>query len=1042
VRRTGFVLLLFFASGLSCLVYELLWFRFLSLVLGNTIQASTAVLAAFMTGTALGSLVIGRLMDRMSIHPLRVYAALEAGIGVFALILPVSLPALTPLYRTLYRASGEGRAWLPFVRFSISFLLLLVPTTLMGGTLPALARHFVTASREIASRLGSLYAANTLGGVVGTMLCGFALLPGLGMAGTNLYAATVSLTVAVVAFSRAGATREDPVQEETHSAPRDLQPVCGTAPWKGWVLVTCFALGFGGLALEVIWFRILLLVFGSTTYAFTVMLASFLSGIAAGSASLRRRASHTKAPLVWLSCTVLACSLAIAVTAGAVERLPWIYLKGLVFFGLTWKADIASRVAVSAALMMPTTILLGAAFPLVARLQITELGSIGRGVGTVYATNTAGAMAGAFVGGFCLIPYHGMQRSLHEIAVFIGLFGGLSLLKASAWPFRRRLIVAASLLGGLTAIGATAHPWDRKLLSAGVYMSPASYISADRRILLSQALADLRVLYYQEGKTATVSVLDAEGAAKYLRIDGKTEISTLNPDRRLGRMMGHLPMLFHPEPRIVMNIGLGAGLTVAGLAAHDATRIDVAEIEPLVANATRLFSAENHNVLSDPRLHLIFNDGRNHLLLTDRVYDVITSDPFEPTVGGAANLFTLEHFRAARDRLAPKGIMCQYLPLYEMEWSELGSILKAFTTVFSHVTVWYTGRDAIALGTQEHLIIDADRLMGRLAKPGVRDQLHDVGLDDPYRLLGTFVFDVERNRELPWDLAPNTDAFPYVEFSAPKKRWLDTTPDNIRRLLQLMRPLPEDIIYPSQDAHLKTEAFRTAQELAMESTLEAERGNWQFSYSLASETLSTDPKNPLAVDVLVSWHLREAALLRSPSHVSPELEHYKKARALDPGTMGPFLGLAQAYLDLRQWSEARSWVNRGLTMYPESLELRLCAAAIARGEGRIGEAEEQAASVLRDFPDSTRALLALAEAETARGGVAMAEMHLQKVLEQDGGDAEAHFLMAQIGSRTARIEMSHRHLERALTYGGPSYRERARADPLLRQLLQAQKSSR
>jgi spermidine synthase len=796
------------------------------------------VLAAFMAGLGGGSLAFASWLDRTRTSALRAYALMEWGIAASALALPLLPGVLLPVLETLYRSEASPPA-LAGVRFAGALLFLIVPTALMGGTLPALARHRVTRAAAAERPLAALYAANTWGGLAGTLLCGFVLIPALGMRRTNLLAVLLNAVVGLAAWvlaSRGGG--RGPIEE---APAREA----GRVPRL--VLAAFFVSGLAALATEVIGVRVLLLVFGSTTYAFTVMLATFLAGIGLGSALmalwLRRRppATTTATAVVLLASAVL-----LLAASASVDRLPALYLEALRLAGATWAGDVAARTLVSLVFLLPVAALFGAMFPLVAGEEVRRRGSAARGVAAAYAANTAGAILGSLAGGFALLPALGMQKSLGAVALLLASTG-LAVL-ASGRP--RPALIATALAVTTAALALASRPWDRKLLSAGVYMAPHAFLGPHPGRTLREALARQRLTFFREGKTATVSVVELPGSIRSFRVDGKTEISDLPADRRLGRMMGHLPMLLHPAPRAAVNIGLGAGLTVGALAAHPLTTIDVVEIEPEVAGAARMFSAENHDVLSDPRLRLVVNDGRNHLLLTDRRYDVVTSDPFEPTVAGAASLFTLEHFRLGRDRLAPGGIMCQWLPLYELGPAEFDSIARTFAMVFPSVSVWFTGRDTLLIGSMQPPVVDLERVAARMREPAVRRDLADVGYDDPYRLLGSFLYTVDGPDDFPPGVAINTDDVPVIEFAAPKRRWLSTVPAHLQRLLPRKQAPPPFVVFPTDEARRQAERSFAAQTLAMHALVEAHLSGPEAARPLAMECERLDPGNPLAAELL------------------------------------------------------------------------------------------------------------------------------------------------------------------------------------------------
>ncbi len=962
-RRFWIVVGLFFLSGLSALVYEILWVRLLGLVFGNTVQATTTVLAAFMAGLALGSFFVGRWLDKRSLDPLLVYAGLELGIAVCAILFPLYLNALTPVYRWLYHATDGSGFWLVLARFAACSVFLVIPSAMMGGTLPALAKAMVERTEEVGQRLGVLYAVNTFGGVLGTVLCGFLLIPSLGTQWTNFLSAGLNGLVALAAWRLAktsgasGSTRTTTEPAVTKSDP--LPPVTPVLNPR-LILAAYFVSGLAALALEVIWTRVLLLVFGSTTYAFTVMLAIFLTGIAIGSALMQRwvdRARNLEGLLGGLLCVG---ALVVLGMTFLVDWLPFCYLQIIGKIGMTWKGDIVGRITVSVLFMLLPTLVFGGIFPVIARLVVRELSHVGRGVGEAYAANTVGAIAGSLLGGFALLPLFGMQRSI-EIVAGIMILTGLAVLGcAMKKTGKKRLCWVVGSVAAFVALISTSKPWDKKILATGAYYKPHYYLSGKGMVTLRDRLADDRLLFYREGKTSTIAVQLVNGYRKGLRVDGKPEISTAPVDRRIGRLLGHLPMLLHHNPQTVFNLGLGGGFTSAGLAAHPVRQIDIAEIEPCVAEAARHFAGENRNLLDDPRVHLIFNDGRNHLLLTDQKYDVITSDPLEPVVSGAASLFTVDHFRIARARLAPGGLMCQWIPLYEMQLPEYQSIMRSFTAVFPHVSVWFTGTDSILIGSEKPLTIDVGAMAARMNDPRVQNDLRDIGLDDPHRLLGCFVSLIENGGEFPPTIPLNTDNFPYIEFSTPKKRWAPTEAQNLLFFTQ-RRQFPIHARFPDTSSERRGRDFFKVQTLVLDALYLLQNGKRKDATTLARQAITLDSDNPFAIEILIRSNDILAQRARQNGQTEEELGHYQEILALDPTAMEGLLPLAKRNFELGKMDQAETYATRALASYPEAPEAKLVLAQIYKARNNIEESERLLRALVADYPDYAPARAALEE---------------------------------------------------------------------------------
>ncbi|MCP3982765.1 MAG: hypothetical protein GY723_00155 [bacterium] len=824
---------LFFASGFSALVYEVLWARQLVLVFGNTVDATTTVLATFMGGLALGGVAGGRIAARLESPPLKVYAGLEAGIAVFALGFPMYLQALLPVYQWIYPTVATSPAAVTGMRFVMVSIYLALPAALMGATLPILVRATAPQEGQAAASLGGLYAANTAGGVLGVVLTGFLLIPSLGLSSTSMVAVAINLAVAAAGWSLASRSESRPAV-----ASRTVTPT----PERMAAQAAIFATGMFGLALEVIWTRILLLVFGSTVYAFSVMLATFLTGIALGATISRRFATRVHNPSSWIALVPLLLAIAAGVAAHMVDLLPTVFLATVVQWDLSWRGDILGRALVSAIVLLPTSLLLGAMFPLVIRVGPSEPGPLARWTGTIYAYNTAGAILGSVTAGFLLVPMLGTLNSLRALSAALGLLG---LVLAWRTEFRVRATLVAVTIGILLA---SLHPWDVSTM----------FMRRGQLAQFSQATKVKRTIkYHAEGKISTVTVTEVPGVGmKLLRVDGKIEMTTKPIDVRLGKLLAHLPMLLHPNPENVFNLGLGAGLTVGALSTHGPSVIDVAELEPHMVEAARFFEKENQGVLDHDNLRILFQDGRNHLLMTRRSYDVLASDPLEPVVGPAASLFTREHFEVARSRLAPGGLMSQWIPLYELGPREFTSILKAFVGTFEHVTLFLTGGDAILIGSEEALDLDADRIEKRMEVPAVRDDLMSIGFHSVSRLLGSYVTEIGPEHTLAMDVLENTDDRPYLEFAAPKLQRVDTWSTNLRRLLTWKKSPPPGATQGVRDA------FRS-QKFWLQARMALKERDLKRSHQLLRRSLKLDPGNPLAQEQLREWEAMRAAAQRA-----------------------------------------------------------------------------------------------------------------------------------------------------------------------------------
>lgn len=787
----------FFLSGATALVYEVVWLRMLGLLFGHTVYAVTTVLAAFMAGLGLGSLLFGRRAPRLG-DPIRTYGVMEVGIGLYAALTPWLLRAISTVYVDLHRAVDLSYDAFSFVQFLVVFSLLLVPTTLMGGTLPILSQVIVAQGDAMARPVGLLYALNTFGAVLGVALAGYSLLPGLGNRTTLWLAAAANVAVGLVAMLYSAKARA--TAAGATGRPLSRAVLAGASRSGVWPVVALGVSGAASMIYEVAWTRALSLVIGSSTYAFTAMLLVFLGGIAGGAALyawLRGRRRATPAGFAGLQ---IGIGLTVAIALLVFERMPELFLLGVKWSDSPRFVQ-AVQLAVSAAALLPSTVLIGATFPCAAGVAGGGPTAAGRHVGRLYAANTLGAIAGTVLAGFVLVPTVGMHSAITIGAALNFLLGAALLVRvrpATAWPR------AAAAATGLAGVGVLFLPiWDLRTISSG----PAVY--AKRYLAVDGASAAREVLFYRDGPSATVTVERAAGFLSLL-VNGKVDASTAPADMPTQLMLGHLPLLLHPAPRTVLVIGLGSGITAGAVARHPVQHLDVVEIEPAVVEASRFFRAENGDVLSDPRVRVVVGDARSFLLTAPTRYDVITSEPSNPWIGGIASLFSLEFFQLARQHLQPGGIMLQWIHAYNLLPQDLRTVVETFRTVFPALSVWQVGPgDFLLLGRAEPAPIDLNVIKARYdTNPTVRQDLERMRMGGWAGILGYFVLGAGDAGRYASHADVNTDDRLSLEFSAPRALYLDTHAENARALRSFgTASLPE--VTPGSLAELENADVRS-----------------------------------------------------------------------------------------------------------------------------------------------------------------------------------------------------------------------------------------
>ncbi len=726
-RFLPLLLVLFVGSGCAALIYEIVWFQLLQLVIGSTAVSMGVLLGTFMGGMCIGSLALPRYVSARR-HPLLVYAALELGIGAIGVLVLFVLPYAGGVYTAV---AGQGVRGV-ITRAVLCAVCLLPPTILMGASLPAIARWIETTPKGV-SWLGFFYGGNTAGAVIGSLLAGFYLLRVHDMPSATYAAAGLNLVVAALA---AGLSRFT-----AHRAGSDDGAPAAVATFvrRAWPVYVVIALsGLAALGAEVVWTRLLSLLLGGTTYTFSIILAVFLIGIGVGAsagAAMARSRISAKIALGVCQLLLVAC---VAWSAYMIARaLPyWPVDPGLSPSPrFTLEIDFA-RVLWT---VLPAALLWGASFPL-ALAAVAEPGQDpGRLVGGVYAANTVGAIFGALLFSIVLIPVLGTQDAQRAL-MLLSAGGALLLLVPLVVPRVAGLGRTAAFAVAIVAAG---------LLVWATPNIPFELIAYGRQ--MPWRLNEVKELYRGEGRNASIGVSEEPDGVRNFHVSGKVEASSEPQDMRLQRMLGSIPALFHPDPRSVLVVGFGAGVTAGSMLPFPTVITErICEIEPLIPpHIGPYFERQNFNVLHDPRVTITYDDARHFILTTDAKYDIITSDPIHPWVKGAATLYTEQYFELVKQHLNPGGLVTQWVPLYESNEAAVKSEIATFFRVFPNGTVWGNtnqgqGYDLVLLGQVEPLHLNVDSLQTRLDRPDMRvvaASLADVGFYTVNDLLETYAGD-------------------------------------------------------------------------------------------------------------------------------------------------------------------------------------------------------------------------------------------------------------------------------------------------------------
>ncbi|HXG37505.1 MAG TPA: fused MFS/spermidine synthase [Bacteroidota bacterium] len=848
------IALLFIVSGIAGLMYQIVWFKYLSLFLGNTTYAQTMVLASFMGGLALGAALWGKRADR-SKNPLALYAWLELGIGVYCLLYPLLLDLVKSVFIGIVVRSDlpSDSSTVLFLKLLVSVVTLILPTMLMGGTLPVLVRFISHRIEESGKNVAVLYFLNSFGAVVGSLLGGFFFVPMVGLQATILSAVGINLVVGVVALVLSRARIEEVATEE----PQTVEPTESFSDRQIRVAILVAGLsGFASMVYEVAWVRLLMPLLGSTTYSFTLMLVAFISGITLGSWIVSVVISRVKNLIAVLALCQFGVAVSMIISLPLYGRLPYYLWSAASVLSRTegsYPLFLALQFILCFALMFVPTIFLGMSLPIASRIASRKIEMLGATVGNVFSVNTLGTVLGSLMAGLVLIPTIGIRHAI-EVGVLINLALGLVILAADIrLPKARKLayavpVVAVSVVYLLSATG-----WNQTVMLMSIFRQiafntppPPTYAAFEREASMK------KVLYYREGSSATVAVAEVptQGrVARALYVNGKVDAST-HSDLPTQVLLGQYPMMLHPKVNDALVIGLGSGVTVGSILTHPVRSVDCVEISPEVVDASRFFDHVSNRPLEDARVRVIVDDALAYLKLTGKTYDVIVSEPSNPWIAGVGNLFTREFFQQCKERLNPGGWMVQWFHVYEMGDETFQLVVRTLRETFPHVVMWQSlNKDMILFASEEPIQLDEARVRAKFDLPSVRQDLQRIAIPDAATLFSLQLLSEETVSQYA-DFGPvNTENLPLLEYWAPRDLFLHRNPD-------ILAQLDERHLLGGETLFLKTVLSRRAltdEELLNIGLLHAlpDRGSPVLSYSMLSAYLKRHPKDLKALRSLV-----------------------------------------------------------------------------------------------------------------------------------------------------------------------------------------------
>jgi len=765
-RQAGinWLMLIYFASGACSLIDEVVWVRLLKLTLGNTVYASSIVVSTFMGGLALGAFIMGRYSDRV-IRRLRLYALLEAIITISVISLPWVLRIADKFYVWFYRVYDPTHRELLIVQVVISGLILIVPSMLMGSTLPLLGRYVTSLEKETGRLVGRLYAFNTLGAAIGCFLAGFVLIRAFGVMSTLYAAAVLNLLVAFSGWFLSRLSGFE-VKEQDKEARVNSVEVVTTMVADGRMLVLVFAFFLSGaisIGYELLWMRSIVHLFSGYTYVFSSVLTVYLLGNVIGAGIGSGLVKQLKCPAAGFAITLSLLGLC------GIFYLPVLILwTSKLLPGISREVELTRRLipfstymikplVYSIFLFLIPAIIMGAGFPIALQSWANRVHKVGWSTGTAYGTNTIGAVIGGIVTGFILIPLLGTQLSMSILGlagVWIAGFMWLLFARSSKTAGRFGFLATA----GLLTVIALKMPSD--LFDAVVKSNP---------MLPKQ----LELLAVEEGVSTTVSLYrDPQEDTLYLYTSGQRVAGDTYFWRSDQKMLGHFGILLNSRAKKVLSVGFGSGESMACMAFHGLERAACVEIAPEVVNLSlRFFKHINLGDKLNDEIDMIYMDAKNYIHLTDDKYDAIVNDSIHPKhFAENSSLYAKEYFEDARKRLNKNGLFISWIPTHNVEpISVLNSIVGTMMEVFPHVTIWYMTPDPaqyfLVVGSEQWQYFSPKHMDTELLKDNVSNSLSEININNSKDIMSCYIGDENDLRRFIKSFSINSDFRPFIEFT-------------------------------------------------------------------------------------------------------------------------------------------------------------------------------------------------------------------------------------------------------------------------------------
>ncbi len=945
--------ILFMLSGICGLIYEVAWSRYIALFIGSTAYSHMIVLATYMGGLALGALYWGRLSDR-GLNHLKLYGMLELGIGAYCLVYPYLIEIAGNFFissaSSFDGASNQG--FLLALKFLLSFLTLIVPTFLMGGTLPILTKFVTRKIADAGKDVAVLYYINSVGALIGTGIAGFFLIRLLGIENTVWVAALLNILIGLFAI---WLSRLSKTSSQSKSTGGNFEPVHSPSFSQQTIRIaifTAFASGFIALLYELTWIRLLSNILGSTTYSFTIMLMAFITGIAVGSFIVSLVIKKIRNLVAFLAICQYGTAVSIILMLPLYERLPYFLMKLAARIPNSpenFSTFLSLEFLYCFAVMLVPTIFSGMSLPVASRLASSDMRVLGKSIGGIFSINTMGSVAGALITGLVLIPFLGVKLTL-EFGVLLNGLLGFFILYYSGEAFRIKVSFAILFVLCAVSIKILLPAWNDNFLISGVFRTLYTQDVPSYKEFKEQQNDGQKILWYKEGVHANVAVRESifgDTLQKTLIINGKADASTL-ADLPTQVLLAQIPLMLYPNMGDALVIGLGSGITCGSVLRHPVKSLDVVEISSEVVDCNYLFEKENYNFIKDSRAKIYIDDAITHLKIATKQYDYIISEPSNPWIAGIGNLYSLEYFNLCKTKLKPKGVLAQWFHTYDINNEIFKLVLSTISKAFSNVTIWkVSDADVIILASAIPLSVDFDAMERKLKNAVIAKDLARIRMYDVPSILSTQVVSAHNNPYQYYNYPINSTNKPVLEFLAPVALF---THESVSVLDSL------DERFSFQDKSLWFTAYEKRQPLTFENYMNIARyrnapniGDIAIAYSALKKGLKMEPENADALEMLArvankmglgDVGIRDAQLVEAremadlfPDDVSVAFAYVE--------ALTNFYRIENSIVNPQQMEDAVQVVKKCISSNKgEPERLRFILAMILTGAGRHSEAAE------------------------------------------------------------------------------------------------------